>query len=1496
MERVVEEDSDRASPPAGGLADPYLADLPADGSAPIPQLAVQAGFSCGACRYLTTSQQLILQHWAASRAGSSAEGGGRQQHEGPGRWTEVALQSFSAARQLRRYWVVDVPAPGRGGPVDAEGAGPAPEPGPRVHTESGWEAYMTAHEARVAAEDTERRRTISYDAGVDFESPWVRQMGWAAHLAGKDIVELWHAARQGLTPRELAKLGWVARKEREASEGALVRLGQSFDREIARYGRRITQVPAETLCWLASRDPQQPSPLPFSLKQEAATTERYQSYWRRYLCLCVRVSRLGRSGAREQYRIQFNDDQWAALEAVAEALDRTRKKRSRVGGDRGSKDHGGGGSGGGDDDNDNDEKLLDTAVFTFCITSLTQKVLVQPYANPLLHFTTVLAVDPDKARFRGAETFTTQLAGIAWCSRVLLLEYLFEDIPIREDARVDIGDRDESCDQEARRGVRQLQARDISAFMEGYRQWIADGTYSPFSTITRFMTIGKGYRLKEGGIPRIIWEDGKNTVRLHGSRIEVQDFRRMAQGLVAAAESALDRLLYGRSAVLLDRAGPGRISDSVMYEGDGRSFVTNPQNEWLRAGPRTVGELLSSKLWWPQRQQFYREKSQRWLHRLATLRSQLLLLTHIWGGQPGRGPEVTSVRYMDTKQLSRSVYVFDGQVMLVTDRDKAKSIRGYGRKVARFLPDRIGRLLIVYIAWLIPFEEMLLGAIRARKPSESLRHWLWKDGCRGRWGTEVLTKELKAATASYLGVELGTAAYRHLAIELGRTIQGLVVQQQELEVGAADDGSGLENGDVDEATGEPRQRARTELVWDLQATHGSAVARSRYAVNIQFPGQLQPQLIANYREISRLWHQAPGEEAEEGVYGVGIDIRGRRAAGGQERHNRAGAARGLESFFGTGARWRTAEQEQAMARVMQMRGGSVLIVVLPTGGGKSLLFMVPAARGVNGGVSIVVVPFVALIDDLVSRARSFGIDCVRWRAAEEEGREAGSLARVAGLVVVSADQASNYEFCNYADALRSRNLLRRIFIDECHTIIMDIGYRERLGGLKGLYRYDCPVVLLTATLPVQLEGWFRQQMLAKDAEIIRARTTKRNIRYGVTTVPGRDEVLRLVGEKNGSGALEGDQKGVVYCRSRRDSEKLAERIGCSYYHSGMADLARREVLHRWVSGSGPSRWITATSGLGTGVDISGISVIIHAEEPYGLVDYVQQTGRGGRREGEVVEATIVLAGGAGPGNQKRRQWAEGRETDVERADRLAIEEFVRGTECRRAVLGRFIDGVAGEDCRQIGAVQCDWCENRAGREEGAGDERSSGTDGETGDEVDGEVNDEGAETANRLKEHQTQQQQRRDLLQQWLEEVEGESRCAVCYVRWRVVGQRTSGRESYRHKLESCRVIRKGDYIRWRTGLEFIEGTCCWRCGLGLDWCEKGGKAQELCRWNDKVLPVLMLVQRERLLREAVEDEIEGGLPGMEEWREWIVRPREVLGERMTNGLAVLEAVIREVC
>ncbi|RYP58973.1 hypothetical protein DL771_011043 [Monosporascus sp. 5C6A] len=258
------------------------------------------------------------------------------------------------------------------------------------------------------------------------------------------------------------------------------------------------------------------------------------------------------------------------------------------------------------------------------------------------------------------------------------------------------------------------------------------------------------------------------------------------------------------------------------------------------------------------------------------------------------------------QQLLRNVFVFDGQVLLVTDRDKNKAIRGIGRKVARFLPEHVGKMMIAYVAWLLPFERMLAARAGARgaSASASLDEWLWKDGRKGRWETAELSKQLASATGRHVGVELTVADYRHVAIELGRKIRGLVVRQLEVDMGADDGGQAADGeagggggcgyGYENAATGKARERRKMEYIWDLQATHSSAIAQQHYALDIRFPGQLQPQMIANYRKISRLWHQyltvdvsddtallphgKSGKGAAEAAAGTG-KVRKRRVAG-----------------------------------------------------------------------------------------------------------------------------------------------------------------------------------------------------------------------------------------------------------------------------------------------------------------------------------------------------------------------------------------------------------------------------------------------------------------------------------------------------------------------------------------------------------------------------------------------------------------------------------------
>ncbi len=139
--------------------------------------------------------------------------------------------------------------------------------------------------------------------------------------------------------------------------------------------------------------------------------------------------------------------------------------------------------------------------------------------------------------------------------------------------------------------------------------------------------------------------------------------------------------------------------------------------------------------------------------------------------------------------------------------------------------------------------------------------------------------------------------------------------------------------------------------------------------------------------------------------------------------------------------------------------------------------------------------------------------------------------------------------------------------------------------------------------------------------------------------------------------------------------------------------------------------MTATTGLGTGVDIPGIVGVIHMEQPYGMVDFIQQTGRGGRRAGEIVESVVVM-------DEKKVRMDEKR-SDVEHLNHQAMVWFVESQVCRRVTLGMFLDvGVegSGQDCEQLQAEMCDRCRERFKSVEDGSEDDSE----EDGEEEDGE--------------------------------------------------------------------------------------------------------------------------------------------------------------------------------
>ena len=247
---------------------------------------------------------------------------------------------------------------------------------------------------------------------------------------------------------------------------------------------------------------------------------------------------------------------------------------------------------------------------------------------------------------------------------------------------------------------------------------------------------------------------------------------------------------------------------------------------------------------------------------------------------------------------------------------------------------------------------------------------------------------------------------------------------------------------------------------------------------------------------------------------------------------------------------------------------------------------------------------------MVERIQDSGIECIAWKHGEKNP---------AGVVIVSADITGEADFLNYAVLLSGKKLLRRVVVDECHLIFTLNNWRPKLAKLKNLWVLSCPMVLLTAALPPVLEEDLGESMLVWCATYIRGCTARENIRHMVSwCAENKSKRMAIAIYCRQQRLLRKGKKGVIYSNSKAQCEEMAAELECTYYHAEVIDRAER--FREWVNEGG---WIVATSALGTGVDFPGVVFVLHVGMPWSMIDFAQESRRGGRA-GETVDAVIIV--------------------------------------------------------------------------------------------------------------------------------------------------------------------------------------------------------------------------------------------------------------------------------
>jgi ATP-dependent DNA helicase RecQ len=361
--------------------------------------------------------------------------------------------------------------------------------------------------------------------------------------------------------------------------------------------------------------------------------------------------------------------------------------------------------------------------------------------------------------------------------------------------------------------------------------------------------------------------------------------------------------------------------------------------------------------------------------------------------------------------------------------------------------------------------------------------------------------------------------------------------------------------------------------------------------------------------------------------------------------------------------------------------GHDTLAIMPTGGGKSICFQLPAL--ILPGITIVISPLIALMKDQVDSLKANGIAACFINSSQTEDERQFYIeslkSNLIKLVYIAPESLS------YLDNVFNSLTISLIAIDEAHCISA-WGHDFRpaytnLGYLKKRFP-STPILALTATADKATRKDISEQLNLVSPKTFVASFDRKNLSLEVRPALDRvKQIIDFIKEKP-------NDSGIVYCLSRKTTEELADKlqkigINAKAYHAGLDNKIRSKTQDEFINDD--CQVVCATIAFGMGIDKSNVRWVIHYNLPKNIEGYYQEIGRAGR---DGLPSETVLFESYGDVIQLQKFASQGLNAEVQLAKLERMKQYADALSCRRKILLSYFGELVTENCGN-----CDICKN-----------------------------------------------------------------------------------------------------------------------------------------------------------------------------------------------------------